>query len=293
MLSLEKKRYQWLAILFLALAWGSSFILMKRGLDAFNYIQVGALRIFIGFLILLPLAIKNIRLITKKNIGYLLALGFIGNFIPTLLFTLAKTEITSSLAGILNGITPFFVLAIGVIFFKNRPNIWQYIGIFVGFLGAFWLIIEGDLNSLGSVNNYVLLIVLATAMYGYSSNIIRYNLSNLTGVQITSLSFFLMGPTAGLVLGFTDLKTPTLSPLFWQSFSAIITLAVFCSVISLFVYYNLIHRAGTIFASSATYIVPFFAILWGTLDGEVISAIHFYSLLVILFGVYLSGLKRK
>ena len=266
---------------------------MKKGLDAFSYLQVGTTRIFVSYLILLPFAIKNLRFITKKNVGYLLLLGFVGNFIPSVFFTLAKTEITSSLAGILNGIAQFFVLTIGVIFFKNRPSIWQYIGIFVGFLGAFWLIVEGDFGSLGSVNKYVLLIVLATVMYGYSTNIIKYNLSGLTGVQITSLSFFLMGPVAGLILGFTDFKTPTMSPYFWQSLSAIVTLAVFCSVISLFVYYNLIHRAGPIFASSATYIVPFFAILWGTLDGETIHAIHFYSVLVILFGVYLSGLKRK
>jgi drug/metabolite transporter (DMT)-like permease len=293
MFNLEKKRWQWLAILFLSVVWGSSFILMKRGLDAFDYMQVGAMRVFISFLILLPIAIKNIRLITQKNIGYLFALGFVGNLIPSLLFALAKTEITSSLAGILNGITPFFVLGIGVIFYGNRPSVWQYIGLFVGFLGAFWLIINGDLSSLGSINSYVLLVVLATVMYGYNTNLIKYKFQDMSGVQIVSLSFFLVGPVAGLALGFTDFKTPMLSPNFWQSLTAILILAVLCSVVSLFVYYDLIHRAGPIFASSATYIVPFFAILWGTLDGELISSIHFYSLLIILFGVYLSGLRRK
>jgi drug/metabolite transporter (DMT)-like permease len=293
MFSLEKKRWQWLAILFLSVVWGSSFILMKKGLNAFDYMQIGSMRIFFSFLILLPIAIKNLRLITKKNIGTLLTLGLIGNFIPALLFSFAQTEINSSLAGILNGIAPFFVLIIGVIFFGNRPSVWQYIGIFVGFLGAFWLMTDGNLGSLGHVNSYALLLVLATAMYGLSSNLIKFKLQNLNGIQITALSFFLVGPLAGLMLGFTDLKTPMLSPDFSSSLIAIITLAIFGSVLTLFIYYNLIQRAGPVFASSATYIVPFFALLWGILDGEIIRSIHFYSLLIILFGVYLSSLRRK
>ncbi|MDR0438152.1 MAG: EamA family transporter [Bacteroidales bacterium] len=293
MFSLEKKRWQWLAILFLSMVWGSSFILMKRGLGAFDYMQVGAMRIFFSFVIMLPIAIKNLRLINKKNIGYLITLGLIGNFIPAVLFTLAQSEITSSLAGILNAIAPFFVLAIGVIFFGNRPSVWQYIGISVGFFGAFWLMSDGNLGSLGSINRYVWLIVIATAMYGVSSNLIKYRLQNLNGIQITSLSFFFVGPLAGIMLGFTDLKTPMLSPDFYSSLIATLILALFGSVLSLFVYYNLIHRAGPVFASSATYVVPFFALLWGIWDGEAIYSIHIYCLLIILTGVYLSSLRRK
>ena len=293
MFSLEKKRWQWLALLFLSIVWGSSFILMKRGMDAFDYVQVAALRIFFSFLILLPFAIKNLRFINKKNIGYLFITGLIGNFIPAILFTFSQSEISSSLAGILNAIAPFFVLMIGVLFFGNRPSIWQYIGIFVGFFGVFWLISDGNLGSLGSINIYVVPIVIATVMYGLGSNIVRFRLQELDGIQITSLSFFMVGPLAGILFGFTDLRTPMLSPDLGISLIAILTLALFGSVLSLFVYYNLIHRAGPVFAASATYIVPFFAILWGIMDGENIYAIHFYSLLIILLGVYLSSLRKK
>jgi drug/metabolite transporter (DMT)-like permease len=293
MFSLEKKRWQWLALLFLSIVWGSSFILMKRGMDAFDYVQVAALRIFFSFLILLPFAIKNLRFINKKNIGYLFITGLIGNFIPAILFTFSQSEISSSLAGILNAIAPFFVLMIGVLFFGNRPSIWQYIGIFVGFFGVFWLISDGNLGSLGSINIYVVPIVVATVMYGLGSNIVRFRLQDLDGIQITSLSFFMVGPLAGILFGFTDLRTPMLSPDLGISLIAILTLALFGSVLSLFVYYNLIHRAGPVFAASATYIVPFFAILWGIMDGENIYAIHFYSLLIILLGVYLSSLRKK
>jgi len=292
-ISLEKKRWQWLALLFLSMAWGSSFILMKKGMIAFDYVQVGALRVFLSFLILLPFAIKNLKFLSKKNIGYIIATGVFGNLIPSILFTFAKTEVTSSLAGILNSLAPFFVLVIGVAFFGNRPSVSQYIGIFIGFLGAFWLMTNGNITSIGNINIYVLMIVLATVMYGVNSNLVMYRLQNLTGVQIASLSFLFTGPFAGIILGFTDLKAPMLSPNFWPSLMAILVLATFGSVLSLFVYYNLIHRAGTVFASSATYVVPFFALIWGVLDGEMIYSLHIYCLLIILVGVYLSSLRRK
>lgn len=292
MFSLDKKRWQWAALFLLAFVWGASFILMKRGLDAFTYAQIGAIRIFFSFLILLPISIKNLRLITRKNFWFLLASGLLGNLFPAFLFPLAETEVSSSLAGILNGLTPFFTLMVGVIAFKSKPNTLQYIGVFVGFIGAAILVTNGNFNSLGGINGFALLIVFATFMYGINANIIRNKLVGLNGIQITSLIFFLVGPFAGVVLMFTDLPTAVQSPKFWSSLLAVLTLATFGSVILLFIYNNLIHKAGAIFASSSTYIIPFFALMWGLLDNEQISTIHIYSLLTILVGVYLSSLRR-
>ena len=293
MVSLEKKRWQWISLLFLSFVWGASFILIKRGMDAFSYVQVGALRVFISFLVLLPISIKNLKLINKNNIIFLVISGLLGNFFPAFLFTFSETQISSSLAGTLNGLTPFFVLIIGVLVFKNKPNILQYIGVFVGFIGAVILITNGNFHSFGNINIYVLPIVLATFMYGTNANLVRFKLQGMNGIQITSLTFFLIGPLAGGILFFTDLATPFHSADFMFSLLAVVVLAVFGSVITLFIYYELIHYAGAIFASSSTYIIPFFALMWGIFNAEKISMIHLYSLLIILAGVYLASLRKK
>ncbi len=293
MFDLSKKRWQWAAMLFMAFVWGASFILMKRGLDALSYIQVAAFRIFFSFLILLPLSIKNIKLINRQNFLPLLGCGLLGNFFPAFLFTLSETHITSFLAGILNGLTPFFTVIAGVLLFKHRPNIYQTVGVVVGFIGAAVLITNGTFSSLGGINGYALLVVLATMMYGVNSNIIRFKLAGLNGVQITSLLFFLIGSPAGIILLFTDLSVAVHHPDFFSSLLATMVLATFGSVITLFVFNNLIHRTSAIFASSVTYIIPFFALLWGILDGESVGALHIVSLIVILVGVYLSSLRRK
>ena len=280
MISLDKKGWQWISLMFLSFVWGASFILIKRGMDAFSYVQVGALRVFISFLILLPVSIKNLKLINKNNVLILIISGLIGNFFPAFLFTFSETQISSSLAGILNGLTPFFVLIIGVIAFKNKPSILQYIGVFVGFIGAMILITNGNFRSFGDVNIFALPIVLATLMYGINANIVRFKLQKMTGVQIISLTFFLIGPLAGAVLLFTDFSTPFYSTNVGFSLFFITILAVFGSVITLFIYYELIHHAGAIFASSSTYIIPFFALMWGIFNNENISMIHLYSLII-------------
>jgi len=290
---MHKKIVQFLSLLFLAFVWGASFILMKRGMDVFSYIQVAAIRIFLSFIVLLPISIKNIKLITKSNAGILLISGLIGNFFPAFLFTLSETELSSSLAGTLNGLTPFFTLIVGVAAFKNKPSFLQYIGVGVGFIGAALLVTNGNFSSFGNINIFALFVVLATCMYGINANIIRFKLQGMNGIQITSLTFFFIGPIAGAIMLCTDLSTVFCSTDFMPSLLAIAALAVFGSVITLFVYYELIHYAGAIFASSATYIMPFFALMWGVLDGEKINSIHIYSLLVILLGVYLSSVRRK
>lgn len=293
MFDLSKKRWQWAAMMFMAFVWGASFILIKRGLDALSYVQVAALRIFFSFLILLPFSIKNLKLINRNNFWPLLWCGMLGNFFPAFLYTLSETQITSSLAGILNGLTPFFTVLAGLILFKHKPNVFQSIGVIIGFGGASILITNGNFSSFGHINLYALLVVLATMMYGINSNIIRFKLSGLTGVQITSLVFFLIGIPAGIILMLTDIKVAIHHPAFLTSILATIVLATFGSVISLFVFNNLIHHTSAIFASSVTYIIPFFALLWGFLDGDHIGLLQVVALVVILIGVYLSSLRRK
>lgn len=99
------KRFStWLLLLSLALIWGSSFILMKRGLEVFSSSQVAALRMLIAFLFVIPFSFKHIKREQKKDWLTFLGIGLCGNFIPAFLFTAAETGISSSLTGMLNAL---------------------------------------------------------------------------------------------------------------------------------------------------------------------------------------------
>jgi drug/metabolite transporter (DMT)-like permease len=265
---------------------------MKKGLQAFSYTQVASIRIFFGALIILPFSIRSLRKLSKQNVHILAISGLLGNFFPAFLFTFAQTNIPSSVAGILNSLTPFFTLAVGIILFKSRPGILQYLGIFVGLLGAILLISNGNFTSFSEINYYALFIVLATFFYGINGNLIHSKLSALNGIEITSLAFMFIGPLAGMVLFSTDLQPAFQSEYFWPSLIACLALSLFGSVLSLFVFNNLIMHTGAIFASSVTYIIPVFALMWGLFDGETLSFLQGLSMVVIIAGVYLAN-RRK
>jgi len=279
-------------MLFLALVWGSSFILMKKGLMAFTFIQLAAIRVFFAFIILLPVIIRHIKKLNRSNYKNLLLVSYAGIFFPAFLFALAQTHITSALSGMLNSLSTFFALIVGIIFYRNKPLKNQYFGVFIGFLGAIALITGGDFSSLFGVNAYALFVIVATIGYGINANEVRFRLSEMNGIQITSLSFLLVGPPAGIILFTTDLSAAWHSEWFWQSLFAVLTLSALGSVVSLFVFNNLIHHTSALFATSVTYIIPIFAILWGIFDGEVVNIIQILGIIVVLLGVYLVNRKK-
>jgi len=267
---------------------------MKKGLRSFDYMQVAGLRLFFSFLILIPTYFKNVSKLTRKNIVHILIVGYVGTFFPAFLFTKAQTQISSSLAGMINSLAPFFALISGIIIYKNRPGKLQYLGIILGLVGALGLISEGKiLESFDSINEYALYVVVATVGYGINANEIRFKLKGLTGVEITSLAFLFVGPPAGIYLVFSDFSSAFATPNWALNLGFIFVLALFGSVISLFFFNTLIHYTSALFATSVTYIIPFFAIIWGLFDGETITMVHIFSICLALAGVWLVNRKKQ
>ncbi len=291
----EKSSWQWIALIFLAFIWGSSFILMKKGLLVFDYMQVAALRIFISFLSLAPIALKNLYIITRKNLKSFLIVGFIGSGIPAFLFTLAQTRIDSSLAGMLNSLTPFFTLLIGTLFFGTKVWWKNALGVLLGLIGASGLIYKGG-SLLDSNSIYGLLVVLATICYGTNVNEVKYHLKGIKGLHITALGFLMVGPFAGLYLLFADYSNIQAPPQEWlQALGYISILAIVGTAMSLVIFNALIAHTTALFASSVTYIIPVFAIMWGLFDGEIIGLRQFLAIGIIMLGVYLvnSAVKKQ
>ncbi len=284
---LKDKRWQYVMLFFLAFIWGSSFILMKKGLQSFNAGQVAGLRIFLTFLFYIPFIINRYRKLNKGNLLFILIVGFIGNAFPAILFTLGQTELSSSLAGILNSLVPLFTLFIGFLFFKSKTAWKNILGIIIGLSGTIGLIYNGQEQFATGNLWYSLFIILATIFYSISANIIKEKLRGLDGLTIATLSFLVVGPFAGIYLCFTDLEYAFSTPNALENFKYIVFLALFSSFLAVALFNMLIKYTSTIFATSVTYIIPVFAILWGVLDNETISFIQILFMFTILIGIYL------
>lgn len=293
--NLNKKVWQWSLLIFLAFIWGSSFILMKKGLRSYTHDQVAALRMFISFLAFLPFGIKSFKKITKENYKSLILVGYIGSAIPAFLFTKAQTRIDSSLAGMLNSMTPLFTLIIGLLFYNSKARLIHAVGIFLGLIGALGLIMytsgRGELFS--NINYYGLFIVIATICYGINVNQVKYKIKDLNGLELTALAFMFVGPFAGIYLLFSDFSFALSTPDYLLNLGYISILSVVGTMMALAIFNSLIQYTSALFGSSVTYIIPVFAIMWGLFDGEKISVFHFLWISLIFIGVYLVNLKKR
>ncbi len=294
---LENKFWQWIALFVLALVWGSSFILMKKGLASFSSSQVASIRIFASFMVFSPFFLKNLKLINRKNIKSLLIVGFIGSAVPAFLFTKAQTVIESSLAGMLNSLTPMFALIIGWFFYKSSINIRKITGMLLGLFGAVGLIYNGS-NVFTSMDIHSLLVVLATICYGITANEIKANLKEMDGAKITMLGFLFTGPFAGIYLLFSKFPNAEVDKNIYTNLGFVLILALFGTVLALILFNNLIKYTPLLFSVSVTYLIPIIAIMWGVIDGEIITLIHLLWMGIILLGVFLinkaeAGLEAK
>lgn len=275
----------WLLLVLIGTIWGSSFILMKKGLIVFSATQIAALRMGLAWLVTLPFLLPRFGQISKKEWLVLLSVGLFGNGLPAFLFATAQTKIDSSLAGMLNSLVPILTMIFGLALFGLRTWFLQVVGLFIGFLGAILLIVMP-----GGIDGFkpeALLVVVASMCYAFNLNMVRKFLPTMPSMFITAGSFLWIGPACIIYLCSTDFVARLDYDHALRSFGAIAILAVVGTTIAVLMFNKLIQSGGALFASMVTYIVPVVAIVWGVLDGEKVSVWSISGVFVILAGVYL------
>jgi drug/metabolite transporter (DMT)-like permease len=293
---MNKKVICWIILIALSLVWGSSFILMKQGLRAFSSDEVAGLRITIASAFMLPFLIRHYKIDLKTNLKGLLLMGVFGNLIPAFLFTKAETQISSSLTGMLNALTPMFTILIGMIAFNHKINKNQILGVLIGLVGAIALVTLGNNGNDQSKNiMYCLLVAAATLCYAISVNGIKAYLGHVNSLTATVWSFTLIGPVAAIyIFGFTDVVIHASNhPEGLRALGYISILAIVGSALSVVVYNTLIKLSGTVFAASCTYLIPVVAIGWGLFDGEIINLFQMLAVIVIIAGIWMINSTAK
>ena len=284
----DSKLGHWIILIMLSVIWGSSFILIKRGLDAFSFEQVATLRIFIASIFLAVLGRKFYLNIPIKKLWPLFLTGVIGNGIPPFLFSKAQTYVDSGIVGILNVLTPLFTILIGILFYNLKVKIINYLGVALGIIGTIYLLIPQSEQLNDKTLYYCIIAILGTACYGWSANILKANLEELNAIQISTISFSFIGPWAGIYLFCGNfLEIMHSHPKALNSFASVAILAIMSSAIAVIAFNKLIKMTGPLFATSCTYIIPIVAIIWGISDKEIITTNHIIGFVIILGGVYL------
>jgi drug/metabolite transporter (DMT)-like permease len=282
----------WGLLILLTLVWGSSFILIKKGLTVFSASQVSAIRILSASIFMIPFALSWIKKVSKKYYLLIFVSGFIGSLIPAFLFAIAQTKLDSAITGMVNSMTPVFVIIIGAIVYKQRITTVMTFGLMLAFSGTILLMYYGS-DENHKINLFALFVVAATILYGINVNILKFSLSDLNPIAISSISIFMVGPFAAVQLFlFTDFTDRmSLGGKAFLALGYLSVLGVVGTSLALMLFNKLIKLKTPLFASSVTYLIPIIAVFWGIIDGEKLTIMHYVCMGVIIGGVYLANKK--
>lgn len=276
----------------LAVIWGSSFILIKKALIAFDPIHLAAMRLVVAGGAFLPILAFQWKKIDWSLWRVFLIVSITGSGIPAFMFFIAQTEISSSVSGLLNSLTPIWTLLLGVVFFKLTFERWKLGGVLLGLLGALVLIVYG--NDVGIQGNlwYGSFVLVATVCYGISVNMVKNYLQAVPSLVISSVTLAFSGVLSFLYLLTTDVGDSfTATPEMWHSLWALILLALASTFFATILFYRLVKDTSAVFASTITYLIPIVAFIWGWFDGEALTILHLLGMVLILLGVWI--IKKK
>ncbi len=282
-------------LLLLAALWGASFLFMRLGAHEFGAVALAAVRVAGAALCLLPLLlVRGLGPELRRHWKPIFAVGLLNSALPFVLYSYAALAISAGLSSIFNATTPLWGALVAWLWLHDRLDRVRVAGLGIGFAGVIWL--AGDKASFKpgvdgpASGSAVLACLAATLLYGIAASFTKRYLKGVpplataTGSQLAS----------ALVLALPAwLWRPAALP-GTQAWVAAALLAVLCTGLAYVLYFRLIGNVGPANAMAVTFLIPAFALLWGSvfLD-ETVSATMVGACLVILVGVCLAtGLIR-
>lgn len=278
----------WVLLISLAAIWGSAFMFIKISAVEFGPILLVTLRLLIAGLVFMPLLLKKQnRLQFKPYLPSILIIAVVSNALPFTLFAFASLGATSNMLGILNGTTAFLTTFIAYFWLKEFISSKQIVGLFLGFIGVVILVnpANGSSTILAS-----LCALVGSLCYAFNGNYLQKYHQNSNKIVLIGWSMLFGGL---LMLPLAVFNLPNQMPNF-NSFLALLWLAVVSTGIGYLAYVRLIDRIGAVKTSTLTYLLPVFSIIWGAIFlNENITLIIFGGFMFVMMGMYFANSVKK
>jgi drug/metabolite transporter (DMT)-like permease len=270
-------------LLALAAIWGSSFLFIKVGVEDLEPAVVACGRLVVGVAVLLPAVVGRGGIADLRGMLVpILVLGALNNAVPYWLLSFAETRIDSGLAAVIQAAAPIFTVLLAIrLDPSQRVRGLRLVGIGLGFVGVALLVgvqeggeLVGALAVVGTALCYAVSVL-------YAGRAVR-------AFSPLDVSVGQLAVGALLTLPVALLQLPSEPPPA-KVFGAILVLGAFGTGLAYLLYFALIARAGASRAILVTYLVPAFALVYGTLIlDEPVTAAALGGLALILGGTALA-----
>jgi drug/metabolite transporter (DMT)-like permease len=278
-------------LMLLGAIWGASFLFQRVAAKDFGSFALVEVRLFLGALVLMPFLGRarsqfNLRLWMRLG-----GIGIINSAIPFVLFAWGAQHAPAGIGAIANATAVMFTALVALIFYGEAITTRRAMGLVAGFVGVA-VLASGKTNGV-SVWPAALAGTAASVLYGFGGNLIRRQLVGLPAAAVAAATLF----CASVFILPLALATWPSAPIPAVSWLCAVLLGVMCTGIAFALYYRLINRIGAPRASTVTYLVPLFGVLWAWLAlGEPLTVTMAVAGVLILGGVALNqqwGSLRK
>jgi drug/metabolite transporter (DMT)-like permease len=278
----------WSLFLSMSMIWGSSFLFMAIGLDAFHpgVVTLGRIGLGAGFLALIPRT-RAVH-VERGDWGRIFVLAAIWSAIPFTLFPIAEQWIDSAVAGMLNGATPILTAILASILHRALPGRMQMAGLLLGLGGVVAIAVPsaggGSTAALG-----VVLVLVATVCYAFSLNMVAPLQQKYGSLPVMARIL----PVATLMVtpfGLYGLGDSTFA---WPSLLAVAAIGVLGTGLAFVLMGTLVGSVGATRASFLTYLIPVVALVLGVVfRDEVVSAIAIGGIAMVIIGAILASRRE-
>ncbi len=289
-------RLVYLLLVLVAFSWGGAFTAAKLALRELPPFSVATLRFALASLILMAILWKQegfTNKIQRNDYYWLLLLGLTGIFGYNALFFEALKHTTAVNGALIIAANPMATAILSTLLTREKLTKQQVVGILVSFTGVLFVIAKGSLSVVRdlSFNFGDLLLVgamLCWAVYSIAGKRVMGKFSPLAATTFACIIGTLaLAPFMVREIMLAQWNNPT-----WLSWSAIIYMAVFASVMG-FVWWNQgVAQIGASRAAVFINLVPIAAMSIAAVSGEAITLPQFLGAVLVISGVYLTSVKR-
>jgi drug/metabolite transporter (DMT)-like permease len=288
-------RVDWVLFVLLGFFWGSSYLFIKIGVEAgLQPFTLVALRLLVGFLLLASVvAVARERL--PRELGtyaHLVVIAVLSVVLPFSLISWAEQSVDSTLAAVINGAIPLFVIVIAAATLPDEPyTVPRVAGLLIGFVGVA-ILVGFDPGVIAGTSLLPALALLGSSVSYAAGGVYARRFLQGLRPMITALFEIGFALVIASVLAWT-LDGPIGVPARADALFAVIWLGLFGSGLAFLTFFRLLGRWGATRSSMVAYLIPVFGLVLGAaVLSEPIDARLVLGTALVIGGIALVNARR-
>lgn len=263
--------------------WGGSFLFMRVAASDFGPLPLVEVRLLLGALVLTPFLWRARSQFTFGLWLKIAGIAAVNSVTPFVLFAWGAERAPAGIGAITNAMTVLFTALVAYLFYGERIGARRLAGLIAGFVGV--AVLASGRTSGGSIWQAALAGTAAALLYGFGINLVRRHLTPYPPAAVAAATL-IAGAALLAPLALYAWPAHALGAASWVS---AVLLGTLCTGTAFVLYYRLIARVGAARASTVTYLIPLFGVIWAWLVlGEPLTPTMALAGVLILAGVALS-----